>query len=87
MSDELKSRLTRYLQKADQKFSTITITADPEKATLLIDSARRYLHDAHHFEETGDPISALAALEYAEGWVDAARALDLISCEHTGELE
>ena len=85
--ESLQQRLIRYFEKAEKKFASITVVREGREADLLLSSARNYFSDARHFREQGDLISSLAALEYAEGFVDAARVLGLIHAEHTGELD
>lgn len=85
--DSLEQRLERYFEKARLKFESIKTIQDTADTRKILDSANRYYSDAQHFKDEGDPVSALAALEYAEGWIDAARTLGLITAEHTGELE
>ncbi|MBM3309121.1 MAG: DUF357 domain-containing protein, partial [Candidatus Altiarchaeales archaeon] len=34
-----------------------------------------YYNDAKHFHKKGEYANALAALEYAEGWLDAGKRL------------
>jgi len=85
MDESLAERLSRYFDKAGLKFSSVKVLE--ESGRDVWDAARNYFNDAAHFREDGDLVSALAALEYAEGLVDAGRMLGLISAEHTGELE
>ena len=39
--------------------------------------AEGYYSDALHFNEGGEFANALAALEYAEGWLDAGKRMGL----------
>ena len=43
--------------------------------------AMSYYKDAQHFYEKGEYANALAALEYAEGWMDAGKEMGLLSCD------
>ena len=83
---DLKSRLKGYFGKAEKKFSTIKIVGAENDGKILVESAMNYFHDARHFMDEGDYVSALAALEYAEGFVDAGRKIGLLEAKHTGEL-
>jgi len=82
MSADLKERLEKYLAKAGPRFEGLETA---EKCEVDLDAARKefstmaqsYYSDAKHFYESGDYVSALAALEYAEGWLDAGRALGI----------
>ena len=82
MSDELKAKLEKYLSKAKPRFEGLTeekpASIDLEKATEEFRTmALAYYSDAKHFYDNSDYLNALAALEYAEGWLDAGRALGI----------
>jgi uncharacterized protein len=75
--DELKARLDKYLKKAEPAFGDITaVGAGGDKVK---DTALRYFSDARHFRETGEIVNAFAALEYAEGWLDAGVVLGAVT--------
>jgi len=77
--DELKAKLERYLAKAKPSFEAITVTgAGGEK---IKDTATRYYHDALHFMAKCELVNAFAALEYAEGWLDAGVATGLVEAD------
>ncbi|MBI4139396.1 DUF357 domain-containing protein [Candidatus Woesearchaeota archaeon] len=46
-------------------------------AEVILDTARRYVSDARHFEKKGDIVTAFAALNYAHGWLDAGARLGI----------
>lgn len=48
-----------------------------EKAEDFLDMASRYFEDAKHFWQSGDVVTAFAALNYAHGWLDAGARLGL----------
>ncbi len=82
MSAELRVKLEKYLLKARPRFEGL----EEEKiGSVDLDKARdefrtmalAYYSDAKHFYDNGDYLNALAALEYAEGWLDAGRALGI----------
>lgn len=82
MAEELKARLEKYLAKAQPLFDELTITRpeniDIDKVSLEFhEMALAYYRDALHFYENGNYVNALAALEYAEGWMDAGKRLGL----------
>jgi hypothetical protein len=83
MVDELKTRMEKYLLKAKPLFDTLE-TAQPEKVDLsraakeFHEMASAYYSDAKQFYEDGDYAKALAALEYAEGWMDAGKRLGIL---------
>ncbi len=37
----------------------------------ILDMAKRYIDDAHHFKNKGDIVTAMSALSYAHGLLDA----------------
>ena len=77
--DELRDKLTRYLEKAGPAFAEIEVLEG--RGELVRDTALRYRSDAVHFFESGDYVSSFAALEYAEGWLDAGVAMGVVSCK------
>ena len=48
-----------------------------EQRKDFLDMIKRYVADAHHFEEKGDVVNAFAALNYAHGWLDAGARLGI----------
>jgi hypothetical protein len=47
------------------------------QAEDVLDMARRYFSDAHHFRKKNDFVNAFACLNYAHGWLDAGARLKL----------
>ena len=86
MSSELKAKIEKYLSKARPRFECLDVA---EAAEIDLKKAREefsvmalsYYADARHFYENGDYLNALAALEYAEGWLDAGRALGIFKAK------
>lgn len=81
--EQLKSKVVRYLERAEPLFNGLRKTGglgtgDSKRAERVLDTAMRYYSDAKHFHEKGRQADALAALEYAEGWMDAGKALGLL---------
>ncbi len=80
MSDTVKGKVEEYLAKAKPLFEGVEVTV-PEKPDLesiaheFKEMAFGYLSDAKHFFEDGNYVNSLAALEYAEGWLDAGKML------------
>jgi hypothetical protein len=73
---ELKERVDYYLKKARPLFDGLKDTQPKETDLKKIQKRFRqmafdYYSDAIHFYEKGEYARALAALEYAEGWMDA----------------
>ncbi len=77
--DELRERLEKYLGKAEPAFSAIRVTGGG--GGKVRDTALRYYRDALHFHERGEYVNAFAALEYAEGWLDAGVVLGVVGVE------
>jgi len=83
MCDELKSRVEKYLENAKALFENLDIQIPEnikidEIAPEFRQMAISYYRDSIHFYENGDYINALAALEYAEGWLDAGKRLRIL---------
>lgn len=79
---ELKAKLEKYLAKAQPLFDELCIVrpegVDLKKASdEFHEMALAYYRDALHFYENGNYVNALAALEYAEGWMDAGKRLGI----------
>jgi uncharacterized protein len=82
MSAELKVKLEKYLTKARPRFEELV---EEKPSSIDLEKVREefrtmaltYYSDAKHFYASGDYLNALAALEYAEGWLDAGRALGI----------
>ncbi len=75
--EALKAKVEAYLRRAEPLFSGLKKREGPG-AEKLYDSAVRYYSDAKHFYEKGEYVNALAALEYAEGWMDAGKEAGLL---------
>ena len=75
--DELRDKLMRYLKRAGPAFKGIEVLES--RGEIVRDTALRYHSDAVHFFESGDYVSSFAALEYAEGWLDAGVAMGAVS--------
>lgn len=87
MSEDFKLRLEEYLLKAAPRFENLRLSEWPEDLDKkkvcehFLVMAQSYYSDAKHFKKTGDYVRALAALEYAEGWLDAGRALGIFKVD------
>lgn len=80
MSDVLEEKLDVYFRKAEILFSGVESCVPREPKLKKISSDFRemafgYFEDAKHFRGKGELVNALAALEYAEGWLDAGKRL------------
>jgi len=83
MDEKLEQKLEKYFTKAKPLFDKPQVSPekdfDSKKAgNKIIEMALAYYNDAQHFKEKGEYVNALAALEYAEGWLDAGRCTGLI---------
>jgi hypothetical protein len=76
-AEDLKAKVEKYLERAKPLFSGLRKTDSP-KAAKVYDTAMRYYSDAQHFCKNGEYLNALAALEYAEGWMDAGKEAGLL---------
>ena len=74
--DELKKKLEKYLANAKSAFESIDIMK-PGGAKVK-DTSERYYTDSLHFLSEGRLIDSFAALEYAEGWLDAGIVLGVV---------
>jgi len=84
MKGEIKERVEHYIAKAKPLFEKLeVITKKPEDIDweYLVkefqDMTLRYWKDALYFYERGEYVNALAALEYAEGWLDAGKRIGI----------
>jgi hypothetical protein len=77
---DVKKKLELYFRKAEPLFAGVSVSV-PDKPDLkriskeFKEMAFGYYSDAKHFYENGEYVNALAALEYAEGWLDAGKRL------------
>jgi hypothetical protein len=79
-------RIDRYLDITRRALDKIRIAA-PEKsfnrrlADSFLEMAVSYYNDAKHFRETGDIVTAFAAVNYAHGWLDCGARIGLFDVE------
>lgn len=75
-------KIERYLAITDKALKKLKIAA-PERsfgkrlADNFLEMATSYYRDAVHFKETGDYVTAFAAVNYAHGWLDCGARLGL----------
>lgn len=91
MENKLKKKVEGYLKKAKPEFENLNLST-PEKIDLekikkeFYEMTIDYYNDARHFYEKEEYENALAALEYAEGWLDAGKSLGIFKVkEKEGE--
>ncbi|MFH1403416.1 MAG: DUF357 domain-containing protein [Candidatus Altiarchaeota archaeon] len=81
---EIKAKLEKYFKNAEKLFDGVRVDdstrIDVKRAGEgILESASNYYSDAMHFYENGEYFNALAALEYAEGWLDAGKSIGLLT--------
>ena len=84
MNSELKKKVDEYLEKARDMFENLE-TQDFDDTKIEKEKIKKQFHemalgyykDAKHFYKRGEYANALAALEYAEGWLDAGKVLGI----------
>lgn len=77
-SAELRERLEKYLVRAEGVFKEAKVAGKTKDSEHVLNIALSYYGDALHYHKKGEYITALAALEYGEGWLDAGRYLKLL---------
>ena len=82
MTESLDEKLENYFTKAKPLFEGLKVS-EPESTDWrklgkeFLEMTLGYYEDALHFAEKGEAVNALAALEYAEGWMDAGKRIGL----------
>jgi len=82
----LLERVDRYISKVENALKSIEgqdyrLNLDCAKVAYVIDLARMYAEDAKYFRKKGDLETALAAISYSEGLLDALRLIGVVSFE------
>lgn len=75
LEEKLRKRIEKYLKSTGEVLRKIDLRED--KALPVLRRAEEYYNDAKYYVESGDLITALAAICYAEGLLDALRLLEL----------
>ncbi len=89
LREDVKPRRTtaevvgKYLRSVDRVLSQVRDSAETldERARMVLDEAERYFMDAKHYFDRGDLTTALSAIAYSEGLLDALRMMGLIEFE------
>ena len=70
----------RYLRSVDRVLDEVRRSAETldERAERVFEEAERYFMDAKHYFDRGDLTTALSAVAYSEGLLDALRMMGLI---------
>jgi len=77
-----EERIDRYLEITKKALDKLKIAA-PERsygkrlADDFLGMATSYYNDAKHFRESGDLVTAFAAVNYAHGWLDCGARIGL----------
>ncbi len=77
---DLRRRVEAYVENVELALARLG-DGLPAPARRVVELARAYLSDARYYMERGDLETALAAVAYAEGLIDALRWLGLASFE------
>ncbi len=76
-----EERLKTYFRLTEEAYKKAL--SSKEKINLdnfrekILDMVKRYIDDAHHFKEKGDIVTAMSALSYAHGLLDAGALLGI----------
>ena len=83
MNDTItETKIDRYLditKRALEKLNVVTPERSFSKrmADDFLNMANSYYNDAKHFRESGDLVTAFAAVNYAHGWIDCGARIGL----------
>ena len=83
MNDTItEAKIDRYLditKRALDKLKVVTPERSFSKrlADDFLNMATSYYNDANHFRESGDFVTAFAAVNYAHGWIDCGARIGL----------
>ena len=84
-------KIDRYLSITKKALDKLKIAA-PERsfnrrlADSFLEMANAYYSDAKHFRETGDLVTAFAAVNYAHGWLDCGARIGLFEVDGDDQL-
>lgn len=76
------AKLDKYFDITGRALDKLRIAA-PERsynrklAEDFLNMATSYYNDAKHFKESGDYVTAFAAINYAHGWIDCGARIGL----------
>ena len=89
--EDLKKLVEKDLAITEQALAKLVIIA-PERSYMrkiaedFANMARSYYEDAKHFQASGDLLRALAAVNYAHGWLDAGARLGIFDVSEDDQL-
>ena len=76
-----EERLKTYFRLTEEAYKQAFDSKDKIKLDKarekILDMAKRYIDDAHHFKKKGDTATAFSALSYAHGLLDCGALLGI----------
>ena len=77
-----EEKIDRYLEITKKALEKLKIAAPGRSyakrlAEDFLEMATSYYNDAKHFRESGDLVTAFAAVNYAHGWLDCGARIGL----------
>ena len=80
-------KIEKYLSITEKALQSIEIVPEhKQKADEVLDMAQRYYSDAKHYKEKGDFVTAVAAVNYAHGWLDCGARLGILKVQKNFHL-
>lgn len=81
-----EEKIDRYLDITKRALEKLKIAAPDRSfnrrlADDFLNMAGSYFEDAKHFRETGDLVTAFAAVNYAHGWLDCGARIGLFDVD------
>jgi len=79
----LEKMVSNYIQNTQRVFSEIkrassSVHLNEAKIETVIETAKRYLEDAKHYQRKSKLETSLASIAYCEGLLDALRLLGVV---------
>lgn len=77
-----EEKIDRYLEITKKALDKLVVAAPDRSynkrlADDFLEMATSYYNDAKHFRESGDLVTAFAAVNYAHGWLDCGARIGL----------
>ncbi|MBS3171405.1 DUF357 domain-containing protein [Candidatus Woesearchaeota archaeon] len=76
-----EERLETYFRLTEEAYKKAVESKEKVKLDKarekILDMAKRYIDDAHYFKKKGDIVTAISALSYAHGLLDAGALLGI----------
>ncbi len=86
IGDELSQRIQKYIQIEAEALKALSVCV-PQNSSMRafadssLEMIRSYFEDAKYFNEKGDLINALSALNYSYGWIDSGVRLGIFKTD------